>query len=323
MKGTWLVVGLLLLIDGPFAATFCQSAGRVSHDSDSTDLDKEAQPDNTAKEATETTGAQVDVGTANPLKSKVDGTSIARPPRALSVASPSVPTSKNLSEKNQHFVAAIDVGHSKAQGGAVSARGVFEYQFNRRLSGELLAVLRSSGFSHSFMINPDGADIRLTKRAETANDKHANVFLAIHHDSVKDRFLKDWTVGGKTEKFCDDFHGYSVFFSRKNVAPVRSRAFAIELGQALLAAGFTPTLHHIEQEHRPIIDPAKGVYAFDDLIVLKGARMPAVLLECGVIVNRAEEEKLNTAEYRNRLTNAIETAIQQFADGQAAPIDSN
>jgi N-acetylmuramoyl-L-alanine amidase len=309
-----LAVGLLIFIDGPFAATFCRSANQTSQDSDSTDLEREAQPDNPAKETSQDTGPQVDVGTTKSRESKVDGTSITKPPRALSVANPSVPTGKNLPERTQHFAVAIDVGHSKAQGGAVSARGVFEYQFNRRLGGELLNVLKSSGFSHSFMINPGGADIPLAKRAEIANEQHADVFLAIHHDSVKDRFLKDWTVDGKTEKFCDQFHGYSVFFSRKNVAATSSRAFALQLGQALLTAGFTPTLHHIEQEHRPIIDPAKGVYAFDDLIVLKGAKMPAVLLECGVIVNRIEEEKLNTTEYRSRLTSAIETAMGKFAN---------
>lgn len=59
-----------------------------------------------------------------------------------------------------------------------------------------------------------------------------------------------------------------------------------ERAPALVKAGFTPTLHHWAQEHRPIIDPAKGVYAFDDLLVLNNAKMPAVLLECGVIVNR-------------------------------------
>jgi N-acetylmuramoyl-L-alanine amidase len=50
--------------------------------------------------------------------------------------------------------------------------------------------------------------------------------------------------------------------------------------------------------------------------------MPAVLLECGVIVNRVEEEELNTAEYRNRLTNAIETAIQKLADSPVTSIDN-
>lgn len=310
-------------MDGRFAVSFCRSGAQTSQDSDSTDLEQVAQPDTPVKGTIEKAEPQVDVGPNKARPSKVDGTSIAKPPRLLSSSRPSIPTSKKLPERNRNFTVAIDIGHSKGQGGAVSARGVLEYQFNRRLGGELFNLLKSSGFSRSFIINASGADIRLTKRAEVANEQHADLFLAIHHDSVKDRFLKEWTVDGKTEKFCDQFHGYSVFFSRKNVAAGRSRAFALELGQALLAAGFTPTLHHVEQEHRPIVDPARGVYAFDDLIVLKGAKMPAVLLECGVIVNRAEEEQLNTAEYRNRLTSAMETAIQRFANSPATSTESD
>jgi len=323
MRGTCLAVVLILFIDGRFALTFCRSASQASQDSDSTDLEQEAQADAPAKGTSEKAAPQVEIGATKVRPSKVDGASIASPPRALKGAHPSVLTGKHLLERNRRFVVAIDVGHSKAQSGAISARGVSEYQFNRRLGDELLDVLKSSGFARSFMINLSGGDIRLNKRAEAANEKKADLFLAIHHDSVKDRFLKEWTVGGKTEKFCDQFNGYSVFFSRKNVAATKSRAFALELGEALLAAGFTPTLHHVEQEHRPIVDPAKGVYAFDDLIVLKGAKMPAVLLECGVIVNRLEEEKLNTVEYRNQLTNAIETAIQGFADNPVILIESN
>jgi N-acetylmuramoyl-L-alanine amidase len=223
----------------------------------------------------------------------------------------SPPSKRNV--KSQDFAVALDVGHSKHRGGAISAHGVFEYQFNRRLVGELFTLLQAKGFTHSFIINPDGADIRLIERSEEANDRAADLFLAIHHDSVKDSFLKDWTVNGKTEKYCDQFHGYSVFFSRKNAEAAESRTFALELGQALLDAGFTPTLHHVEQEHRPIVDPKRGVYAFDDLIVLKGAKMPAVLLECGVIVNREEEDELNTKDYRRRIIDAIEAAIAKFA----------
>jgi N-acetylmuramoyl-L-alanine amidase len=319
MKGMPLVVGLLLLIDDRFAVTFCQASSQMSHDFLLKEVNQQAERDEPAKGASEPTDRQADIGVTNTPAPKADSsTSIAKPPRAFSVGTASVPTNKNLLERNQHFAVAIDIGHSKAQGGAVSARGVFEYEFNRRLGGELLNVLMAAGFSHSFIINPSGADIGLAKRAEIANEAHANIFIAIHHDSVKDRFLEEWTVDGKTEKFCDQFHGYSVFFSRKNAALAESRAFALELGQALLAAGFTPTLHHIEQEHRPIVDPIKGVYAFDDLIVLKDAKMPAVLLECGVIVNRVEEEQLNKAEYRNRLAKAIETAIEKLADSPVA-----
>ena len=48
--------------------------------------------------------------------------------------------------------------------------------------------------------------------------------------------------------------------------------------------------------------------------------MPAVLLECGVIVNRAEEEKLNDPAYRSRLIDAISSAVENLAvTAQSSP----
>ena len=128
------------------------------------------------------------------------------------------------------------------------------------------------------------------------------------------------TPDGKTQKYCDDFHGYSIFMSNKNAQPLESLGFATTLGRALLKAGLTPSLHHETQENRLVLDREKGIYAFDDLIVLKTATMPAVLLECGVIVNRDEEAKLNDPAYRNRLIEAISSAVENLAmTAQSSP----
>jgi len=233
---------------------------------------------------------------------------------ARSTSKPSVmPARKTAGD----FVVALDIGHTPSKGGAMSARGVLEYEFNHRLVTELFAQLQSLGFRRSFVINQQGKEIHLAQRSAEANAKNADLFLAIHHDSVKDKFLKTWEINGNTQKYCDDFHGYSIFFSHKNAEATESFAFANRLGQALLKAGFMPTLHHVAQERRPIIDKEKGIYAFDDLVVLKTARMPAVLLECGVIVNRTEEENLSTPGYRKRLVDAICRAIQDFSTGGA------
>jgi len=246
------------------------------------------------------------LGTTKSAPSRSDRFSTATSPSQLDTHSADAPAATN-------FLVAIDIGHTKNQGGAISARGVSEYVFNERLSRELFNSLQAARQFRSLLINPGGGDIGLVKRAQVANQRNADLFIAIHHDSVKDSFLKEWQVGDKTEKYCDDFHGFSIFFSPKNVAAEESKAFAMQLGEALVKAGFTPTLHHGAQEHRPIIDPAKGVYAFDNLLVLKNAKMPAVLLECGVIVNRNEEQDLNSPTYRARMIAAIQSAISNFA----------
>jgi N-acetylmuramoyl-L-alanine amidase len=233
------------------------------------------------------------------------------------------PVAKVARKNAADFVIALDIGHSPLKGGAISARGVFEYEFNRRLVAELFAQLQSLGFTRSFVINPEGAEISLAHRSAEANEHKADLFLAIHHDSVKDKYLKNWEVKGKTQKYCDDFHGYSIFISRKNPRVAESAEFASKLGRALLDAGFTRTLHHEEQEKRPVTDREKGIYAFDDLVVLKTAKMPAVLLECGVIVNRAEEEQLNNPVYRKHLVGAIARAIQDFAQLASSAAKNN
>ena len=82
----------------------------------------------------------------------------------------------------------------------------------------------------------------------------------------------------------------------------------------------TPTLHHAETipgERREVLDKKLGIYRFDDLVVLKSARMPAVLVEAGVIVNRNEELLLRSADHQKKLASALVGAVVDFCEGRA------
>jgi len=48
-----------------------------------------------------------------------------------------------------------------------------------------------------------------------------------------------------------------------------------------------------------------GVHYYDNLIVLKTARTPAVLVEAGVILNRDEELRMRSEETRKRIAGAV------------------
>ncbi|WP_295457781.1 N-acetylmuramoyl-L-alanine amidase [uncultured Thiodictyon sp.] len=220
------------------------------------------------------------------------------------------------------FVIALDVGHSLHSPGAVSARGVPEFRFNQELAAVVADALTAAGFRKGFVINADGRIASLQERVAEANRRHAELFLAIHHDSVQPRYLSEWTRDGVTHRYSDRFHGFSLFVSGKNPQFADSRRFANLAAMALTARGFTPTLHHAEPipgEGRPLLDAALGIYRFDDLIVLKAASMPAVLLEAGVILNRDEERQLTDTAYRQRIAGAIVAAAQQYCSGVQRP----
>jgi hypothetical protein len=83
----------------------------------------------------------------------------------------------------------------------------------------------------------------------------------------------------------------------------------------MAAQGFPFARHHAEPvkgENREIVDAKAGVYRFDDLIVLRMAQMPAVLLECGVIVNRLEEKSLLTSERQEKIAEAVTNAVLEY-----------
>lgn len=205
----------------------------------------------------------------------------------------------------------VDVGHSIAEPGAVSARGKPEFAFNAPLAHAVAAALARAG-AWPRLINEDGAKISLGERVALINRVRPDLVLSIHHDSVQPQYLQRWTVGGRALDYSDRFSGFSVFVSARNRAAADSRRFAAALGEALLAAGLTPSLHHAEPipgEGRPLLDARLGLYAYDGLAVLKGAAAPAVLLEAGIIKNRDDEQVLDTPAFRKKVADAVIDAV--------------
>ena len=214
---------------------------------------------------------------------------------------------------------ALDVGHSRASPGATSARGAPEFDYNWRLALAVGAALGHQGFP-TLLIGETGAPIRLEERTRLAREGGAGLFLSLHHDSVQPHYLLDWTVDGRTRRYSDRFRGFSLFVSGATGQAAPSRAFAGLLGDALLATGLTPSLHHAEPipgEGRPLLDARIGLHRFDQLAVLRTAAMPSVLLEAGVIVHRDEEEQIRSGRTGARIAEAVAGSVRRFCEARA------
>ncbi|MFZ0239987.1 MAG: N-acetylmuramoyl-L-alanine amidase [Xanthobacteraceae bacterium] len=222
------------------------------------------------------------------------------------------------------FRVVVDVGHTLDVPGAMSARGVPEYALNLQLAREVKQALVDAGFEQAVLLITGTAPWRgLFERAARANAMHADLFIAIHHDSVPDNLKQIWEYAGQKTEFNDDYPGYAIFISNDNADRAGSLLFGSMLGHELERRNlhYTPhyTLALMGHRRRILVDAEAGVYRYDQLIVLRQTRMPAVLLEAGSIVNRQEELELATPERRVLTSAAIAAAVANFCAARARP----
>jgi N-acetylmuramoyl-L-alanine amidase len=215
------------------------------------------------------------------------------------------------------FRVIVDVGHTAEAPGAKSARGQREYDFNLRLAKLIEQKLLATGFEKTKLLIIKGKSRKgLGERVAHANKSSADLFLSIHHDSVPDSFLEKWQFAGEDHKYSDRFKGHSIFVSHNNGDFSGSLLFGRLLGNQLKARGLRYTPHYTEKfmgrRQRQLVDPDAGVYRYDQLIVLKNTRMPAVLLEAGSIINRDEELMMESPERLSLITASATEAVDNF-----------
>jgi len=209
----------------------------------------------------------------------------------------------------------LDPGHTPTQKGALGVLGKYEVDYNDRLVSKLIKVLRSAKFNVT-VTRSSSESISLMDRVNIANSIQPGLFLSIHHDSAQQIYLKNINlaqgVGYQTIK---TFSGYSIFTSKKNPQFDNSYRFAEILGQSLLNLKRPPTLHHAENiagENRELLNESLGIYRFDDLIVLAKTKVPAVLLEIGVIVDPDDEHYVSDASNQDAMCQMILEALQAY-----------
>lgn len=183
----------------------------------------------------------------------------------------------------------------------ISASGRPEFEYNLDLAMEVRERLMATGFAVR-LIGERGDYAILHHRTRDAAG--ADLLVSIHHDSVKESLLPQ----------ADRFAGFSLFVSRANPALEKSRVCASAIGAQLRAAGFAPSRYHADPvlgESRPFADAANGVHYYDNLAVSRTAAMPALLVEAGVIVNRAEDERMRDPAVRSAIARAIAEGVQR------------
>jgi N-acetylmuramoyl-L-alanine amidase len=202
-------------------------------------------------------------------------------------------------------VIVLDPGHGGNDHGARGPSGLLEKDVALSMARALAEAL--SARYRTVLTRDDDYGLSAGERASTANHERAALFISLHTGGS---FRT--TTGGMVVYFCaqtareslpatplnDTSTGRDLVFW--DSVYLRHQTASRRLAQ-LLAASLKPLAAGAEVQYRAM-----------PLLVLKGADMPAVLIETGYLTNPVDEQKLADPDHIRTLAYAIVEGIDNF-----------
>jgi N-acetylmuramoyl-L-alanine amidase len=223
----------------------------------------------------------------------------------------------------QHFYKikkiVIDAGHGGNDPGAIGKTGLKEKDVTLDIAKRLNRLLRSYGVE-VVMTRSTDRFVSLASRVNIANNSKVDLFLSIHANANYVRSLSGFEVyyvsptvddsrralsaaeeaGLDIDSGCFASHSLDLKAILWDMIYTHNRAESIELA--------TDICRTIDGDLDTRILGIKGARFY----VLKGVRMPGILIETGFLSNYNEEHKLRNSFYRQKIAEAIVEGISNY-----------
>ena len=217
---------------------------------------------------------------------------------------------------------AIDPGHGGHDPGAIGPTGLREKDVTLDIAHRVAPILARELGVLTLLTRDDDRYVALAERTARANAFHADLFISIHCNASESpsargiaTFVFDTTRDDSVAKIAARENATSL------EASLNLGSDASQFGLAQLGARSRHLAKLLERTTMASLSPrwpdtsSYGVKAAG-FFVLVGAEMPAVLFETSFISNPTEEQRLRSAEYRQRLADAIVNAVRAYREGR-------
>jgi N-acetylmuramoyl-L-alanine amidase len=214
----------------------------------------------------------------------------------------------------------IDAGHGGHDPGAIGKAGLREKDVTLDIAKKLSQLFSESGIE-VVMTRTRDIFIPLEQRAKIANRSGADIFLSIHTNANRVRWLKGFEVYYISPYINDDQRAMQTA-RRQDLKLDRASFSSVSLNLKATLWDMLYTYNRAESislgyslcdsMRRSLNIKILGVKA-GGFSVLKGTQMPAVLVEVGFISNNDEECLLRNGYYRQQLADAIFQGTRNYA----------
>ena len=221
----------------------------------------------------------------------------------------------------------LDPGHGGIDPGAMSPQGTKEKDVVLSFAKSLRKTLMATGKYEVVLTRNDDTFISLKQRVEVARQENADLFIAIHADTVKGQDARGATIYTLSDKASDaeaeelakkenradiiggldletenkeitdilidlaqrESKNHAVFFSKKAVAQLKP--LTLMTGKPMRSAGF---------------------------MVLKAPDVPSVLLELGYLSSKQDEKLLMSDAWQTKIAKGFASAINGYFSTELA-----
>jgi len=215
----------------------------------------------------------------------------------------------------------IDPGHGGHDTGTIGPDGLLEKDLVVDVGRRLGKLLEARLGAEVVYTRKDDTFIPLETRTAVANQERADLFVSIHANSSRDPSAR----GVETY--------YLNFTSSADALEVAARENAVseksihELGDLVKKIALK---EKIEESHEFATDVQEALHSGlssknpglrnrgvkkAPFIVLIGANMPSILAEISFVSNPADERKLQTPEYRQKIAESLYRGISKYVNG--------
>jgi N-acetylmuramoyl-L-alanine amidase len=215
----------------------------------------------------------------------------------------------------------VDAGHGGHDTGTIGPRGLQEKDLTLDVALRLGNLLQSKLGANVVYTRKDDTFIPLETRTAVANQNQADLFISIHANSSPDTSARgvetyylnftssaDALEVAARENALSDTSIHELQDLVKKIALKdkidESREFAADVQKSLWSglAAKTPAIQNRGVRKAPFV-------------VLIGANMPSILAEISFLSNPADERKLETPEYRQKIAEYMYRGITRYVNG--------
>ncbi|MBX3209055.1 MAG: N-acetylmuramoyl-L-alanine amidase [Labilithrix sp.] len=216
---------------------------------------------------------------------------------------------------------AIDAGHGGNDPGAHGPSGLKEKDVTLAVAHKLAPILARLGIQVA-LTRDDDRYVTLEERTARANAFGADLFVSIHCNAAESKtkrgvetYVLDTTTSDMAGRVAARENATSQAASNEVAQLLASMRLA---DQSTRSTRFAELLQRagvasLGTQYGDILDGGVHRAAF---YVLVGARMPAVLFETSYISHAIEEQRLGSADYQQRLADAIANAVKAYREGR-------